>query len=155
MIPPNMYNFVGPFKIALISVSAILSVILPEIPSVKPKKITIEQEKKNGSTDPSRGYGNSTQSSRIIVGGDWTICPVEKFGENYLGLCPFYEERTPSFLCCRRQADFSLLLAVVSGGNVCLFLQEPEGLSFPEAVGKSGRLLEQIPLEDQWRQRTI
>ena len=34
------------------------------------------------------------------------------------------------------------------------FLQELEGLSFPEAVVKVADF-EQIPLEDQWRQRTI
>ena len=47
-----------------------------------------------------------SQTNIVEVIGQYV--QLKKSGKNYLGLCPFHEERTPSF-CCRRQADFSLL----------------------------------------------
>lgn len=78
---------------------------------------------------------------------------LKKSGKNYLGLCPFHEERTPSFSVAEDKQIFHCF-GCGKGGNVFTFLQELEGLSFPEAVVKVADL-EQIQLEDQWRQQTL
>ncbi|MGC3598817.1 CHC2 zinc finger domain-containing protein, partial [Enterococcus faecium] len=78
---------------------------------------------------------------------------LKQSGKNYLGLCPFHEERTPSFSVEEDKQIFHCF-GCGKGGNVFSFLQELEGLSFPEAVVKVADF-EQLTLEDQWRQRTI
>lgn len=78
---------------------------------------------------------------------------LKKSGKNYLGLCPFHEERTPSFSVAEDKQIFHCF-GCGKGGNVFTFLQELEGLSFPEAVVKVADF-EKIQLEDQWRKQTL
>ena len=78
---------------------------------------------------------------------------LKKSGKNYLGLCPFHEERTPSFSVAEDKQIFHCF-GCGKGGNVFTFLQELEGLSFPESVVKVADF-EQIQLEDQWRKQTL
>ena len=78
---------------------------------------------------------------------------LKKSGKNYLGLCPFHEERTPSFSVAEDKQIFHCF-GCGKGVNVFTFLQELEGLSFPEAVVKVADF-EQIQLEDQWRKQTL
>ncbi|MBF8807819.1 MAG: DNA primase [Enterococcus lacertideformus] len=78
---------------------------------------------------------------------------LKKSGKNYLGLCPFHEERTPSFSVAEDKQIFHCF-GCGKGGNVFTFLQELEGLSFPEVVIKVADF-EQIPLENQWRKQTL
>ena len=60
---------------------------------------------------------------------------LKKSGKNYLGLCPFHNEKTPSFTVAEDKQIFHCF-GCGKGGNVFTFIQEVEGLSFPEAVGK-------------------
>ena len=69
---------------------------------------------------------------------------LKKSGKNYLGLCPFHEEKTPSFSVAEDKQIFHCF-GCGKGGNVYTFLQELEGISFPEAVKKVADI-EQIPL---------
>lgn len=70
---------------------------------------------------------------------------LKKSGKNYLGLCPFHEEKTPSFSVAEDKQIFHCF-GCGKGGNVYTFLQELEGISFPEAVKKVADI-EQIPLD--------
>ncbi|MGX7172793.1 DNA primase [Enterococcus ratti] len=88
-----------------------------------------------------------------IVGVIGQYVQLKKSGKNYLGLCPFHEERTPSFSVAEDKQIFHCF-GCGKGGNVFTFLQELEGLSFPEAVVKVADF-EQIPLEEQWRKQTF
>jgi DNA primase len=58
---------------------------------------------------------------------------LKKSGANYLGLCPFHGEKTPSFNVNPARAIFHCFGCGV-GGNVFSFIMKMEGLSFPEAV---------------------
>ncbi len=58
---------------------------------------------------------------------------LRKSGANYLGLCPFHGEKTPSFNVNPGRAIFHCFGCGV-GGNVFSFIMKIEGLSFPEAV---------------------
>jgi DNA primase len=54
-------------------------------------------------------------------------------GGRWLGLCPFHEERTPSFSV--NPADkLYYCFGCEAGGDVFRFVQEKEGVEFPEAV---------------------
>lgn len=58
---------------------------------------------------------------------------LKKTGKNYIGLCPFHSEKTPSFTVSPDKQIFHCFGCGV-GGNVFSFLMKQEGLSFPGAV---------------------
>jgi DNA primase len=70
---------------------------------------------------------------------------LKKSGNNYSGLCPFHNEKTPSFSVAEDKQIFHCF-GCGKGGNVFSFLQEIEGISFPEAVKKVADI-EQIPVD--------
>jgi DNA primase len=58
---------------------------------------------------------------------------LKKAGRNYTGLCPFHNEKTPSFnVNPDRQAYYCF--GCQEGGNAISFLMKVESLSFPEAA---------------------
>src|SRR5690606_5381915 len=58
---------------------------------------------------------------------------LRRAGKNYVGLCPFHQERTPSFTVSPDKQMF-YCFGCQAGGDVFAFLMRREGLSFPEAV---------------------
>jgi DNA primase len=56
-----------------------------------------------------------------------------KRGNNYVGLCPFHSEKTPS-LSVNPEKQLFYCFGCGVGGNVFTFLMKKENLSFPEAV---------------------
>jgi DNA primase len=64
---------------------------------------------------------------------------LHKSGKNYFGLCPFHEEKTPSFSVTEEKQIFHCF-SCHRGGNVFKFIMEIENISFPEAVIKVAEL---------------
>lgn len=58
---------------------------------------------------------------------------LRKRGQNYFGICPFHEEKTPSFSVHPGRQIFHCF-GCGKGGNVISFLMEIERISFVEAV---------------------
>ena len=58
---------------------------------------------------------------------------LKRSGQNYTGLCPFHQEKTPSFVVSPSKQIFHCFGCGV-GGNVFQFLIKIEGLSFPEVL---------------------
>ncbi len=58
---------------------------------------------------------------------------LKKSGSNYMGLCPFHSEKTPSFSVSSSKSIFKCFGCGV-GGDVITFVMKRENLSFPEAV---------------------
>ncbi len=54
-------------------------------------------------------------------------------GANYMGLCPFHNERTPSFSVNRRK-NFCYCFSCKKGGSPVNFIMEKEGLSYHDAL---------------------
>lgn len=73
---------------------------------------------------------------------------LKKSGKNYMGLCPFHEERSPSFSVAEDKQIFHCF-GCGKGGTVFNFLQEIEGISFPESVRRIVEL-EQLPITIDW-----
>ena len=78
---------------------------------------------------------------------------LKKAGKNWLGLCPFHSEKTPSFNVNPANQIFHCFGCGV-GGDAFKFLELQEGLNFPEAVkhlaSKAGIALpESKPRPDQ------
>jgi DNA primase len=63
---------------------------------------------------------------------------LKKVGRNYIGLCPFHGEKTPSFTVNEEKGIFHCFGCGV-GGNVFNFLMQYEHLTFPEAVERVGK----------------
>ena len=83
--------------------------------------------------------------------------PLTKRGGNYWGLCPFHNEKTPSFSVNESRQIFHCF-GCGKGGGPARFLMEMESLSFPDAVRK---LADQAGLpmpedtggDGRWRER--
>ena len=58
---------------------------------------------------------------------------LKRSGRNYFGLCPFHNEKSPSFSVSPDKQIFHCFGCGV-GGNVFTFLMKIEGISFVEAV---------------------
>jgi DNA primase len=76
---------------------------------------------------------------------------LKKKGANWMGCCPFHEEKTPSF-SVNPSKGFYKCFGCGKGGNVYTFLMEMEGLNFVEAVKvvaeKAGVMLPE-PIDDK------
>ena len=81
---------------------------------------------------------------------------LKRAGKNFLGLCPFHSEKTPSFTVSSDKQIF-YCFGCGAGGNVFTFLMKHEGVSFPEAVRMLGRrhgiTVEEHLLSPEERQR--
>jgi DNA primase len=73
------------------------------------------------------------------------VVQLKRRGRNYFGLCPFHEEKTPSFSVNPSMGIFHCF-GCGKGGNAISFLMEYEKIDYPEALQ---RLAERygIPLE--------
>ncbi|HNQ18343.1 MAG TPA: DNA primase [Smithellaceae bacterium] len=58
---------------------------------------------------------------------------LKKAGRNFVGLCPFHQEKTPSFTVNREKQIF-YCFGCGQGGNAITFLMKISGKSFPEAI---------------------
>ncbi|HPL97936.1 MAG TPA: DNA primase [Smithellaceae bacterium] len=58
---------------------------------------------------------------------------LKKAGRNYLGLCPFHQEKTPSFTVNREKQIF-YCFGCGEGGNAITLLMKIADMSFPEAI---------------------
>jgi len=62
-----------------------------------------------------------------------TYTPLKRAGKNFKGLCPFHNEKTPSFVVTPDKQIFHCF-GCGAGGNAISFVMKLERLEFPEAV---------------------
>ena len=63
---------------------------------------------------------------------------LKKAGRNYMGLCPFHSEKTPSFTVNEEKGIFRCF-GCGAGGSVFHFLMQYDHVTFPEAVERVGK----------------
>ncbi len=84
------------------------------------------------------------------------VVRLKRTGRNFVGLCPFHAEKTPSFSVNPEMQIFKCF-GCGEGGNVFHFLMKYERLAFPEAVRQLatqyGIDLPSAQLSDQEQQR--
>ena len=80
---------------------------------------------------------------------------LKRSGSNFLGLCPFHGEKTPSFNVNPAREIFHCF-GCGAGGDIFSFVMKIEGISFPEALRKlaarAGVAIEERPLTDAEKQ---
>lgn len=67
----------------------------------------------------------------VEVVGDYVS--LKKRGQNYLGLCPFHNEKTPSFIVSPAKGIYKCF-GCGAAGNSVKFVMDHEKISFPEAI---------------------
>ena len=63
---------------------------------------------------------------------------LRKAGVNYKGLCPFHDEKTPSFVVSPSK-QLCKCFSCGKGGNAVHFIMEHEQMTYPEAIKWLGR----------------
>lgn len=86
---------------------------------------------------------NRTDLVRLIE----PVSPLKKKGANWMGRCPFHQEKTPSF-SVNPVKGFYKCFGCGKGGNAFSFIMETEGLNFPEAVRRLAEF-NGIPVPEQ------
>ena len=77
---------------------------------------------------------------------------LQRKGSSYFGLCPFHNEKSPSFSVSPSKQMFYCFGCGV-GGNVYTFLMEYENATFPEAVEKlAARAGMELPRQEYSRE---
>lgn len=71
------------------------------------------------------------QTDIVSVIGE--VTPLKKAGATYKGLCPFHQEKTPSFNV-NKDKGFFKCFGCGAGGDVVKFVEMTQKVSFPEAV---------------------
>ncbi|MBI2816649.1 MAG: DNA primase [Acidobacteria bacterium] len=78
-------------------------------------------------------FSQQVKSSTDIVRIIGEHVRLKKAGNNYVGLCPFHQEKTPSF-SVHPTRQFYYCFGCGAKGDVFRFVMETEKLSFPESV---------------------
>jgi len=66
------------------------------------------------------------------------VVHLKKAGKNFVGLCPFHTEKTPSFTVSPEKQIF-YCFGCGAGGNIFSFLMKNDGVAFPEAARSLAR----------------
>jgi DNA primase len=72
-----------------------------------------------------------SQTDIVAVVGD--VVPLKKAGATWKGLCPFHQEKSPSFTVNRDKGVFHCF-GCNAGGDVVSFVELHQKISFPEAI---------------------
>jgi len=83
-----------------------------------------------GISDSTREQIRAASDIVEIIGA---IVPLKRAGANFVGLCPFHREKTPSFNVSPSRQMFRCF-GCGKGGDVFRFLMDYENLNFPEAM---------------------
>jgi len=90
-----------------------------------------------------------------FIGG---FIPLKKTGRNFKALCPFHQEKTPSFIVSPERQIWHCFGACNEGGDVIKFLMKWENITFFEALKelakKAGVVIKQVDFQDKaWQQK--
>lgn len=95
-------------------------------------------------SDNSRERVRAASDIVDIIG---SYVPLKKAGANFVALCPFHKEKTPSFNVNPHRQIFHCF-GCGKGGDVFTFVMEYESLDFPEALRRLADRAK-IPLEEE------
>ena len=80
-----------------------------------------------------RSFLDELNARNDIVDVVSSYVPMKRQGANYFGLCPFHNEKSPSFSVSPDKQIFHCF-GCGAGGGVISFIMRAEGLEFRDAV---------------------
>lgn len=86
-----------------------------------------------GSSRGSDDWVERVRAASDIVEVVGQTVPLRRVGRNWMGVCPFHSEKTPSF-SVNAERQFYHCFSCKAGGDVFKFIQESEKVGFLEAV---------------------
>src|ERR1022692_4697525 len=92
-----------------------------------------------------QGTLDQIRAASDIFAGIGSYIPLKRAGANFLALCPFHKEKTPSFNVNPHLQIFHCF-GCHKGGNVFTFVKEYENIGFMDAVRRLAERAK-IPLE--------
>ncbi|BBK21446.1 DNA primase [Amedibacterium intestinale] len=101
--------------------------------------VQINHKKEGGAMYVPKEQVNELLKNVDIVDIIRNYIPLNKKGNNYVGVCPFHDDHSPS-LSVNPQRQIFKCFACGEGGNAIKFVQDYENISFPEAVKKTAEL---------------
>ena len=122
--------------------------VLPDYGKRKSKKVGIIMSPRFSSGDEGKFYNGRSvktdmyyaedvieevRSRNDIVSVISEYVKLQRKGSSYFGLCPFHNEKSPSFSVSPDKQMY-YCFGCGAGGNVFTFIQEYENYSFPEAM---------------------
>src|SRR5438309_7911851 len=93
----------------------------------------------------SDGFRERVRAASDIVDVIGSYLPLKRAGPNFVALCPFHKEKTPSFNVHPHRQIFHCY-GCHKGGDVFTFVKEYESIDFPEAMRRLAERAK-IPLE--------
>lgn len=101
----------------------------------------------------SEDFINEVRESVNIVDVISQYVSLEKRGKDYVGLCPFHQEKTPSF-SVNPDKQFFYCFGCHKGGNVYKFIMEKEEVTFPESVERVAEFAN-IPMPQEYQEQPV
>lgn len=101
----------------------------------------------------SEDFINEVRGSVNIVDVISQYVSLEKRGKDYVGLCPFHQEKTPSF-SVNPDKQFFYCFGCHKGGNVYKFIMEKEEVTFPESVERVAEFAN-IPMPQEYQEQPV
>ena len=98
------------------------------------------------------GFIDDLKAQADIVQVIQDVVPLKQAGRTFKGLCPFHQEKTPSFNVDREKGFFHCF-GCSTGGDVVKFVELYEKVGFPEAVQSLAQRLPDVP-ESETRRAT-
>ncbi len=99
--------------------------------------------------DPHQSVKEEIRRVADIVEVIGRVVHLKKAGQNYLGLCPFHSEKTPSFTVSPSKQIFHCF-GCRKGGDVFTFWMEYHNASFPEAMRDLAERYQITIPKDSW-----
>ena len=84
----------------------------------------------------SRATREQIRAANDIVEVIGSYLPLKRAGANFVALCPFHKEKTPSFNVNPQRQVFHCF-GCHAGGDVFEFVKQYENIDFPEAVRRT------------------
>lgn len=101
----------------------------------------------------SEDFINEVRGSVNIIDVISQYVSLEKRGKDYVGLCPFHQEKTPSF-SVNPDKQFFYCFGCHKGGNVYKFIMEKEEVTFPESVERVAEFAN-IPMPQEYQEQPV
>ena len=98
-----------------------------------------------GISDSTREQIRAANDIVEVIGA---VVPLKRAGVNFIGLCPFHREKTPSFNVNPSKQMFKCF-GCGKGGDVFSFIKEYENLTFPEAMRRLAERAHIVIKEDE------